>query len=261
MNERLSILDIWVDQVTMDQALQRVSAYVEKGERLHTVFATNPEKNFSVPADAFLYQMFRKADLLIPDGIGMVLAARILYGLRLQRVPGCELMQNICAMSAGKGYKIFLYGAKEDVNKKAAEVLKERYPGIQIVGSCNGYLPKEKMDELIADINTSGAQILFLALGSPNQEKWIAEYGDKLKHVRVCQGTGGTLDVIAGAVNRAPDIYCRLGLEWFYRLIEDPTRIKRQKVLPLFAALVALEKIKMLIGRSNSSSKTTNRES
>jgi len=257
MNERLNILDIWVDRVTMDQALQRVSSYVEKGDRLHTVFATNPEKNFSVPADAFLRQMFRKADMLIPDGIGMVLAARILHGVHMERVPGCELMQNTCAMSADKGYKLFLYGAKEEVNKKAVEVLRERHPSIQIVGRSNGYVPKNKMDGLVADINASGAQILFLALGSPNQEKWIAEHGAKLKSVRVCQGTGGTFDVIAGEVNRAPDIYCRLGLEWLYRLIEDPSRIKRQKVLPVFAGLVAIEKIKMILRKSRHSNKKT----
>jgi len=252
MNGRLKILDIWVDPVDMRQALASVSEYVDKGDKLHTVFASNPEKNFSFPADAFLYNMFRNADLLVPDGIGVVLAARILHGTRIERVPGCDLMQNICAMSAVKGYKIFIYGAKEEVNLKAVEVLKQRHPSIQIVGRCNGYLPKDKMNSLIDEINASGAQILFMALGSPNQERWIAEYGDKLKHVRVCQGIGGTLDVIAGTVNRAPDIYCRLGLEWFYRLMEDPSRIRRQKVLPVFAALVVKEKVKMLLGRSES---------
>jgi N-acetylglucosaminyldiphosphoundecaprenol N-acetyl-beta-D-mannosaminyltransferase len=195
--------------------------------------------------------------MLVPDGIGIVLAARILYGTRMKRVPGCELMQNICAMSAAKGYKIFIYGARDEVNKQAVEELRKQYPGIRIVGQCNGYLPSEKMDDLVTQINDSGAQILFLALGSPNQERWIAEYGNKLKHVRVCQGIGGTLDVITGAVKRAPDIYCRLGLEWFYRLIEDPTRIKRQKVLPMFAVLVAIEKVKMLLNKSRGARTST----
>ena len=246
---RLKILDIWVDTVNMQQALAKVSEFVDEGNRLYTVFASNPEKNFSFPADPFLYRMFRTADMLVPDGIGMVLAARILYGRKLSRVPGCELMQNVCAMSAVKGYKIFIYGARDEVNKKAVETLKNRFPDIQIVGHCNGYLPREKMDDLVAQINDSGAQIMFLALGSPSQERWIAEYGDKLKQIRVCQGIGGTLDVIAGVVERAPEIYCRLGLEWFYRLIEDPNRIKRQKVLPIFAVLVAIEKGKMLMAK------------
>jgi len=250
MTDRLGILDIWVDPVDMEQALQRVSEFVEKGDRLHTVFASNPEKNFSVPANELLYETFRKADLIVPDGIGMVLAARILYGASMSRVPGCELMQNICELSARKGYKIFLYGAREDVSEKAAEVLSNRYPGIQIVGRRNGYVPQEEMEDLIAQINDSGAQILFLALGSPMQEKWIAEHGGKLNNVRVCQGTGGTLDVISGAVKRAPEIYCRLGLEWLFRLLDDPSRIKRQKLLPVFAGLVIREKIRSLFNSS-----------
>jgi len=245
---RLSILDIWVDAVDMAQALETVSGYVEQGDRLHTVFASNPEKNFSVPKDELLYGMFRNADLLIPDGIGMVLAARILYGRGLSRVPGCELMQNICAMASSKGYRIFIYGAREEVNARAVSVLEQRYPGIRIVGRSNGYVKQEAMPGLIENINASGAQILFLALGSPAQERWIADNGGKLHHARVCQGIGGTLDVLAGTVNRAPEIYCNLGLEWFYRLKEDPSRIKRQKVLPVFIRRIMVQKARQMIG-------------
>jgi N-acetylglucosaminyldiphosphoundecaprenol N-acetyl-beta-D-mannosaminyltransferase len=247
MNGRLKILDIWVDPVNMQQALDRVSEYVEKGDRLHTVFASNPEKNFSIPSDDLLYRTFRSSDLLIPDGIGMVLAARILYGARLSRVPGCELMENICAMSAQRGYSIFIYGAHEEVNRKAVEILAGRYPGLRIAGRCNGYVPEDRMDDLVETINRSGAQVLFIALGSPAQERWISMHAGRLTTVRVCQGTGGTLDVIAGSVKRAPEIYCRMGLEWLYRLVEDPSRIRRQKVLPLFAALVLLEKARMVL--------------
>lgn len=242
-SSRLPILDIWVDPVTMDQALDITSAFVEHGDRVHTVFAANPEKNASVPKNDLLYSMFRNADLIIPDGIGMVLAARILYGRRLQRVPGCELMQNMCALAARKGYRIFIYGAKEEVNQKAVETLRQRHRDLLIVGRSNGYVPEEHMDDLIEEINDSGAQILFVALGSPAQEKWISTHGSGLKHVRVCQGIGGTLDVIAGAVRRAPEIYCRMGLEWLFRLFENPTRITRQKVLPVFAWQVLKQRL------------------
>lgn len=246
INERLNILDLWVDPVDMPKALETVCRFVDQGTRLHTVFASNPEKNFSVPKDAFLYGMFRQADLLIPDGIGMVLAARLLHGQRLERVPGCELMQNICGLAAEKGYGIFIYGAREEVNARAAEVLEERYPGIRIAGRSHGYVKKDDMPRLIDHINGSGARILFLALGSPAQERWIADYGNKLEHVRVCQGIGGTLDVLAGTVKRAPEVYCRLGLEWFYRLMEDRSRIERQKVLPVFAWKVMVQKLRQM---------------
>ncbi len=241
---RLKILDLWVDPVDMESALRRIEEFVERGGRPHSVFAVNPEKNFSVPADPELHENFRKADLLIPDGIGIVLAARLLYGARLSRVPGVELMENLCALSARKGYGVFLYGAREEVSRNAAEKLSERHPALKIVGRANGYVEEGEMPALVRTINESGARVLFLALGSPKQEKWYARHAPSLTTVRVCQGIGGTLDTIAGNVRRAPDWWCRWNLEWLYRLLSDPRRVKRQKVLPLFAARVLGEKLK-----------------
>ena len=246
MNNRLKILNVWVDPVDMDQALSRIGKFIEKGDRCHSVFAVNPEKNFSVPKDPVLYKTFRSADLLIPDGIGIVLAVRILYNLRLSRVPGVELMNNICKLSAQKGYKIFIYGAREGVSKSSVELLQNNYPGLKIVGRANGYVKETEMDDLIGKINVSEADILFLALGSPRQERWFASHGNSLKTIRVCQGIGGTLDTITGAVKRAPEIWQKIGLEWFYRLISEPKRIKRQRVLPLFAAMVIISRMKSL---------------
>ncbi|MFT5726123.1 MAG: N-acetylglucosaminyldiphosphoundecaprenol N-acetyl-beta-D-mannosaminyltransferase [Desulforhopalus sp.] len=241
---RYPILNIWTDAVTMVQALTRVDEFVVNGQRPHTVFATNPEKNFSVPKDPFLYDCFKNADLLLPDGIGMVLAARLLHGVEISRVPGCEFMQETCALAAEKNYRIFIYGAKEEVSSEAARILTHRLPALQIAGRCNGYWPEEKMDELVDKINASKAEILFLALGSPRQEKWFAQYAEKLEHVKVCQGIGGTLDVISGNVKRAPALFCNLGLEWLYRLLAEPKRLTRQRVLPIFVLQVLLEKIK-----------------
>lgn len=247
---RYPILNIWTDAVTPDQALAMVDTFVCHGDRPHTVFATNPEKNYSVPKDPFLHECFRNGDLLLPDGIGMVLAVRILYGAVIARVPGCEFMQQICGLAAEKGYKVFIYGAREEVNDEAVRTLQQRLPDLQIVGRCNGYWPQERMGELIARINESQAQILFLALGSPKQERWFAEHVGELAHVRVCQGIGGTLDVITGRVRRAPALFCATGLEWLYRLFAEPKRIGRQKVLPLFALQVLWAKLTMMLHRS-----------
>lgn len=241
--QRYPVLNLWIDDCDMNRALSRVVHFVENGDKVHTVFASNPEKNYSVPKDPFLYSMFKDADLLIPDGVGMVLAANWLHKILVKRVPGCELMQNICSLAADKGYRVFLYGAKEEVNKAASDELSRRHPTLNIVGRQNGYLSDDEMDELIDRINESRAQILFLALGSPKQELWIAKNRDRLKHVRVCQGIGGTLDVLAGTVKRAPEFFCKTGLEWLYRLLEEPSRIKRQIKLPLFAAQVAFKKV------------------
>jgi N-acetylglucosaminyldiphosphoundecaprenol N-acetyl-beta-D-mannosaminyltransferase len=240
---RLKILDVWVDPVTMEQALDRIVGFVERGKRPHAVFAVNPEKNFSVPKDPLLHDIFRAADLLIPDGIGVVMAARILHGAKLSRVPGVELMEGICRLSARRGFGVFLFGAREETSGRAAEVLRRRYPGLRIVGRANGYVKAEEMPRLVETINASAAQVLFLALGSPRQEKWFAENRGALTTVRVCQGIGGTLDVIAGSVRRAPWIWRRMSAEWLYRLLSDPRRIGRQRVLPLFAAQVLCSRL------------------
>lgn len=244
--DRLKILNVWVDPVDMGGALKRVERFIEEGDRPHSVFAVNPEKNFSVPRDPHLHKVFSEADLLIPDGIGVVMAARILYRVHLARVPGVEMMEEICRLSARKKYKVFIYGAKEEVSAKAAAELQRRYPSLEIAGRANGYVSQEEMPALIERINDSGAQVLFLALGSPRQENWFASNAAKLHTVRVCQGIGGTLDTIAGTVKRAPQFWCRLNLEWLYRLMSEPKRIARQKVLPVFAYMVLRRKLDMV---------------
>lgn len=238
LNNRLPILDIWVDPVSRAEALQRVRGFLEHGNRPHAIFAANPEKNFSVPADTELYQCYREADLLLPDGIGVVLAARLLHGIRLARLPGSEFIFDLCQLAETEGHAVFVYGAREEVNSRSVAVLQQRYPGLRIAGRANGYVAPDEMPWLVERINSSRAAILFLALGSPRQEKWFAAHKGALSTVRVVQGIGGTLDTIGGNVRRAPQFWCRHNLEWFYRLSKEPRRIKRQKVLPLFALLV-----------------------
>jgi N-acetylglucosaminyldiphosphoundecaprenol N-acetyl-beta-D-mannosaminyltransferase len=254
MNDRLKILNIWVDPLTRAEAIRRVSDILRYGERPHSIFASNPEKSFSVPKDPDLYRVFEQADLLLPDGIGIVWAARLLFGAKLERVPGSEFIEDICRLAAMEGYKIFVYGADEEVNRESVEILQERYPGLVVAGRANGYLGADDMPDLIKRINDSRAVILFLALGSPKQEKWYATFRDSLEHIRVVQGVGGTLDTIAGKVKRAPEVWRRYSAEWLYRLLREPKRIKRQKVLPLFMLKVVGAKISRFFRMSEGSS-------
>ncbi|MFQ5636353.1 MAG: WecB/TagA/CpsF family glycosyltransferase, partial [Gammaproteobacteria bacterium] len=240
--ERVLILGVPVDCVDMDGALAAVDDMIA-GDRAHTILAVNPEKIMAARRDAATLESLRQASLLIPDGIGAVLGIRLLHRKRVDRVPGSELMPRLCERSVDEGYRLFLYGASEAVNARAVEVLTERYPGVRIVGRQHGFMAEEQMPELVERINESGAQILFVALGSPRQELWINRYMPRLTSVKVYQGVGGTFNVIAGEVRRAPEIFCRLHLEWFYRLMTDPRRIARQIVLPWYALLVLRQKL------------------
>jgi N-acetylglucosaminyldiphosphoundecaprenol N-acetyl-beta-D-mannosaminyltransferase len=154
-------------------------------------------------------------------------------------------MPAICELAARKGYPVFLFGAALDVNRKAREVLAERYPGIRIVGGRDGFVKEGDMLNLIDEINASGAQILFIALGSPRQELWMEKYLPQL-NIKVCQGVGGTFDVIAGKVKRAPLIFRKMQLEWFYRLASQPKRLLRQTALPKFVVQVFKKRMGLL---------------
>ena len=241
--ERLHILDTPVDAVDMDGALAFVEDAVKTRTSAGVILAVNPEKVFVLRQDAFLKDFFEKAALLIPDGIGIVKALKILHGKRITRCPGADLMQNICKEAPSKGYRIFVYGASEEVNAGACEELKKRCPGLQIVGRSNGFVKPEEMPQLVARINESKADILFIAMGSPKQEKWMSQYAGQLTTVKLCQGIGGTLDTIVGTVKRAPKFWQNLGLEWFYRLLCQPSRFRRQLRCFRFAFEVFRQKV------------------
>jgi len=242
---RLRILNIWVDDISKEECLEKVVEFVEENDPgLHTIFASNPEKNFSVPKHAEIYHAYKNADILLPDGVGVVFAARVLYGAKIQRLPGVDVFGWLCSLAAERGYRVFVFGSKEDVNKKAVAALNRKYPGLKIAGRSHGYIAEGDMPSLVKKINESRAQILFVGLGSPKQERWIASYGHLLETVRVCQGIGGTLDTIAGSVKRAPVAWQRAHLEWLYRVLKEPKRIKRQVVLPLFVVNILAERLR-----------------
>ena len=238
--KRIELLGVPVDCVTMEQAIEWAESKLQ-GNHPCTILAVNPEKVMRAQQDSELLDQLRSADLLIPDGIGVVLAARLLGLGHAERIPGSELMPKLCERAASKGYAVFLFGASTEVNQRAVTVLRDRYPGIRIVGFQHGYVKEEEMLSLIARINECQPDLLFVALGSPQQELWMARYLPLLK-VKVCQGVGGTFDVIAGRVKRAPFLFRSMHLEWFYRLLSQPSRIFRQTALLVFAYQVLKSK-------------------
>jgi N-acetylglucosaminyldiphosphoundecaprenol N-acetyl-beta-D-mannosaminyltransferase len=237
---RIELLGVPVDCVTMAQSVDFVDERVATGSQCAAILAVNPEKIMRARVDPILRGNLRQAALLIPDGIGAVWGARILANASIGRVPGSELMPALCARAAKKGYGVFLFGGTEEVNKKAAAVLRKHNPGLRIAGRHHGYVDDDTMSGLIEQINKSGAEILFVALGSPRQEAWIADHSAALR-VNAVQGVGGTFDVIAGQVRRAPKLFLSLNLEWCYRLLREPKRLWRQRLLIYFVVAVLWE--------------------
>ena len=237
---RLEVLGTPVNNVTMHSALDHARHMLERpGAKL--VLATNPEKVIAARRSPPLLRALRGADLVIPDGIGVVLAARLRGARGIARVPGSEMMPALCGLAASEGHPVFLYGARQAVVSKAAALLQQQYPGLIVAGTQHGYVDDSDMPALIDSINASGARILFVGLGSPRQELWMIAHRHLLEHVRLIQGVGGTFDAICGHPPRAPALWRRLNLEWLYRLLSQPARIHRQRALPLFAARVLQE--------------------
>lgn len=237
--ERIKLLNVPVDIINMKDSVFFAQQKILKSQQI-SILAVNPEKIIVSRQDPFLLNALCETELLIPDGIGAVILARFKGAKGISRVPGAELMPELCSMASKQGYPIFLFGGSEIVNKTLCSVLLESYPGIKIAGRRNGYIDESQHTKLVDEINESGAKILFVALGSPKQEKFIIQYRDKLK-VNVLQGVGGTFDVLTGNVKRAPRIWRKLYLEWLYRLLSQPSRIFRQIALPKFILLAIVD--------------------
>jgi N-acetylglucosaminyldiphosphoundecaprenol N-acetyl-beta-D-mannosaminyltransferase len=203
----------------------------------HVIAAVNPEKVIAAQQNPELLRALENAALVIPDGIGVVAAARLLRKGRMQRVPGSDLMPKICRLAANEDKSVFLFGARPEIVSKAAALLRERYPGLKVAGTQHGYVAQKDMKQLMDTINASGADILFVGLGSPRQELWMDQYRESLT-VRICQGVGGSFDAICGHPKRAPVTFQKLHLEWLYRLVTQPQRAHRQLALPRFATQV-----------------------
>ena len=236
--EKITIRQLQFDNVTMDEAVAKVEGYIERGEQC-VVFTPNAEIVQMTMEDGEFRGLVQSADILIPDGAGVVLASKIMKKPLKSKVPGCELAERLVKSSAEGKYKIFFYGSKPateegmSVADLANKKMGEKYPGFAAAGTSHGYVKPDGYDALIEGINASGADILFVCLGVPMQEKWIAANRDRI-NAKVIIGLGGTLDVFAGTVKRAPVFFQKANLEWLYRLLKEPKRLGRMMKLPKF---------------------------
>lgn len=228
------------DDLTMDQAVERALTLARGGGFGYAV-TPNPELVMMARKDPDYAQTLAGASLTLADGIGVIYAAKLL-GRPLQgRVPGVDFAGVLMERMAGEGLGLFLLGAKPGVAEQAAENLTKRYPGLNVCGVHDGYFQED--GPVVEAVRASGAQVLFVCLGAPKQERWMAQNGPATgAHLAV--GLGGSLDVFAGTVKRAPERWQKLGLEWLYRLIKEPRRIGRMAKLPLFLLQAAWARVR-----------------
>ncbi|UOQ50284.1 WecB/TagA/CpsF family glycosyltransferase [Gracilibacillus caseinilyticus] len=225
-----TILGVQVSKETYSSITDKLFNLMGTSDQAFIV-AVNPEKIMKAAEDPELKDLINAADYQIPDGIGILIASRLQKGSVRDRITGIDLMQTLVAEAEKREKKIFLYGGKPGVADKAAAQIQLDHPKINIAGTINGYEKDE--EKIIETINAANPDILFVALGSPKQEEWIKANKQRL-NVSVFQGVGGSFDVIAGNIKRAPKIFIKFGLEWLYRLLIEPWRIKRQLALPKF---------------------------
>lgn len=235
------VLGVPVYPYTMDGAVNFLNSQV-KNKRQTFVVTANAEIIMMCQNDAEYKEIVcQNADLVLADGAGTVWAGRKLGHNVPERVAGCDLFVELARLAAKKDYKVFFFGAAPGIAEAARDKLLAMAPGLKVAGCRNGYFKEEESKDIIAEINNSGADMLFAALGAPKQEKWLAEYRAQLKP-QVLMGVGGSFDVLAGKMERAPLWMQKASLEWLFRLYKQPSRIGRMIVLPQFVIKVLQSK-------------------
>lgn len=237
---RVDILGVGFDNVTMEEALDRGMELLEQ-DGPHLVVTPNAEIVQLANRDRQLMELIAGADLVIPDGIGVIYASKILGRPLKARVPGCDFAAGLMERMAKSGHSLYLLGAKPGVAEEAAARLRETYPGLTVCGTHDGYFQEDA--PVAEEIRRSGADVVFVCLGAPKQEKWINQNG-AATGASLLIGLGGSLDVFSGRVERAPAFWQKVNLEWLYRGLREPKRLKRIVKLPLFLVSAVGARIK-----------------
>lgn len=228
----MDLLGVRIDNVTMEQAVKKTEEFLTEN-KLHLIYTPNPEMIMAAQNDEEFRNILNSADLNIPDGNGVVWASKKIGEPLHERVAGYDFIHKIFELGQDMDISFYFLGAKPGVAEKAKEKIEEKYVGIKVVGTNDGYFSVEEEKDILEKINADKPDVLLVAMGAPKQERFIYKYRNKL-NCKVAVGVGGCFDVISGNVKRAPNIFIKLKLEWLYRSLTDIKRFKRLTAIPKF---------------------------
>lgn len=247
--DRALVLGCAIDRLNMQQTLERCREIVDRGLFAQQV-SINAAKLVAMRRDRDLREIVNRSSLVNADGQAVVWASHLLGDPLPGRVAGIDLMHGLLAMAEKEGYGVYILGARREVLEVAVRRLRSRFPRLRIAGYRDGYFSEDESQQMATDIRASGAQILFVAISSPRKERWLGKHGTGL-NVPLVMGVGGSIDIIAGVTRRAPDSWQKLGLEWLFRLLQEPRRMFARYLISnlRFSALVAHGVAARILGR------------
>ncbi len=247
MKVRAKVLGCELDRVDMREAVERCRELIDAATPAQHV-SVNVAKLVALRSDPRMREIVRASELVTADGMPVVWASRLLGDPLPMRVAGIDLMSGLLELAEHHGYRVYVLGARAAVLERAIARIRERHPRLEIVGHGNGYFSDAENDEVVADIRAASPHILFVAMSSPRKEYWLADHG-RLLAVPFVMGVGGSIDVWAGETKRAPAWMQRTGLEWFYRLLQEPSRMWRRYLFSnaLFVWLLVVALVRRLV--------------
>lgn len=231
MSKKVDVLGIEFEHTTKTEIIHTLEKRIKDNKKTFIVTA-NPEIVMYAQRDSQYKNIVQSADYIIPDGIGIIMGAKLLKNPLPERIPGFDLMKDLLTIANKEQLRVFFLGARENVLNKAIDNVKHDYPGIQIAGCHHGFFNEED-PEVATMVQESNPDIVFVALGFPRQERWISKNAHLFQQ-GIFMGVGGSFDVLSGTVKRAPTLWRKLNIEWLYRLIKQPQRWKRMTFLPIF---------------------------
>ncbi|WP_415945230.1 WecB/TagA/CpsF family glycosyltransferase [Selenomonas montiformis] len=246
--KRFPILNTYVNALSMEETVEKIEEYIQKRQPVQHV-VINASKINLMAEDETLRQIVNHCPLINADGASIVWAAKKLGVPLKERVTGIDLFHNLVKLAAKRNYRIYLFGAKQEVVERVKNILEHKYPGLQIAGCRNGYFTEADEADIAADMRRSNADMLFVAFSSPRKEYWVHKYLQEIG-IPFVMGVGGTFDVVAGVTKRAPKWMQQHGLEWFFRFIQEPRRMWRRYIIGNWRFVMLTYKYRKLLKRN-----------